>query len=124
MKSPPNEGGGIVTAAHPKQASEQRVPPRLREINETSGPQVLCTWRYVPRICRFQTTSPQFARKLTQRSYAKLVGWSVNGGYLRIFQEKIALWRARNLVTRYFTATNGAFSTLISGQQLPNPASD
>jgi hypothetical protein len=115
VKWPPNEAGGIGTAALRRLTSTKRLRASAQEINETFGPPELCTWRCSPGICRFQTTLPQFARKLTQRGRAKLVGWSVNGGYLRIFQEKIILWRARNLVTRYFTAANGAFSTLISG---------
>jgi hypothetical protein len=77
---------------------------------KTFGPLDLCTWRYAFGICRFQTTSPQFARKLSQRSGARLVAWSVNKGYLRIFEEEIEAWRARLLVTRYLKAANGAFS--------------
>jgi hypothetical protein len=41
----------------------------------TYGPLGLCTWRYGPGICGFQTTRPQIARKLTQRS-AKHLGIS------------------------------------------------
>jgi hypothetical protein len=37
------------------------------------------------------------------------VAWSVHGGYLRTFDEVIEPWRARDLVRRYLTATNGAF---------------
>ena len=75
----------------------------------TYGPPELCTWRYGHDICRFQTTSPQIARKLSQRRGASLVAWSVTGRYLRIFQEEIEPWRARLLVTRYLTPTNGGF---------------
>jgi hypothetical protein len=73
------------------------------------GPPELCTWRYAHGTCRFQTTDPEFARKLSQRSGARLVAWSINKGYLRIFEERIEPWRARELVTRYLTPTNGAF---------------
>jgi len=78
------------------------------------GTTELCAWRYFPGVCRFQTRSPEFARKLGQRSNAQLVAWSVTGDYLRIFQERIEPWRARQLVTRYLTPTNGAFSERIS----------
>jgi hypothetical protein len=84
----------------------------------TFGPRQLCTWRYAPGECRFQTTEPRFARKLSQRSRARLVAWSVNKGYLRIFQEPIQPWRARRLVTRYLEATNGGFSE-SAGQSQP-----
>ena len=77
---------------------------------KTFGPPELCTWRYWPGICGFQTTSARFARKLSQRSRARLIAWSVNKGYLRIFEEEIQPWRARRLVTRYLKATNGTFS--------------
>src|SRR6266853_252338 len=78
------------------------------------GPPQLCTWRYAHGTCRFQTTDPEFARKLSQRSGARLVALSVNKGYLRIFEEQIEPWRARCLVTRYLAPTNGAFSDRIS----------
>src|SRR6516164_2238763 len=78
--------------------------------SDTFGTSELCTWPIAPGVCRFQTTSPQFARKLSQRSGAKLVGWSVAGGYLRLFDEAIESWRAKQPVTRFLTPTNGAFS--------------
>jgi hypothetical protein len=79
----------------------------------TFGTEELCTWRVAPGVCRFQTTRPDFARKLSQRSGARLVSWSISGGYLRIFDESIEPWRARHLVKRYLKATNGAFSSRI-----------
>ena len=85
---------------------------------DTFGTEELCTWSVAPGVCRFQTRSPEFARKLKDRAGAKVVGWSVTGGYLRIFQEAIEPWRARQLVTRYLmhseTRTNEAFSSQIS----------
>jgi hypothetical protein len=75
----------------------------------TCGPPELCVWRYWPGICRFQTTSPQIARKLSQRRGARLVAWSVGTQYVRIFEEEIEPWCARRLVTRYLMPTNGAF---------------
>jgi hypothetical protein len=70
-------------------------------------PPLVC-WQYVPGVCRFQTSSPIIARKLGQRNGARLVAWSVNGEYLRIFEERIDPWRARQLVKCYLKATNGA----------------
>jgi len=83
----------------------------------TFGPLELCAWRYAPGVCRIQTRSPLFARKLSQRSKARLVAWSVSGGYLRIFQERIQPWRAQCLVSRYIAAANGAFSRHVEGQE-------
>ena len=93
----------------------KRFPVKLarnRCQSDTFGTPELCTWRVGPRTCRFQTTRPDLARKLSQRSGARLVAWSVNGGYLRVFEETIERWRAQRLVTRYITATNGAFFDL------------
>jgi len=82
---------------------------RLTESYQTFGTSQLCVWRDAPGICRFQTRNPAFARKLTQRSKARLVAWAVSGGYLRLFEERIKPWRGRNLVERYLAPTNGAF---------------
>jgi hypothetical protein len=98
------------------------LPPRTKPLvrkfarncnqSDTFGPPELCTWPVGPGTCRFQTRRPDLARKLSQRSGARLVAWSVAGGYLRVFEERIEPWRARELVGRFLTATNGAFSHL------------
>ena len=82
--------------------------------NDTFGTEELCTWPVGHGVCRFQTRSAKFARKMSQRSGAQLVAWSVDGDYLRIYQENIEPWRARQLVTRFLMPTNGAFSGLES----------
>jgi hypothetical protein len=87
--------------------------------SDTFGTPELCTWSVGRGHCRFQTTSPAFASKLAERSGARLVGWSVNGHYLRIYQEEIEPWRARQLVTRYLTPTNEAFSAPFSPPSRP-----
>ena len=117
--APPKKTGCNGHAALKTLTTSQVLRRAARKINGTFGSEQLCTWRYLPGICRIQTRLPELARKLSQRSRTRLVGWSVNGGYLRIFQEKIAFWRAKNLVTRYVAATNGAFSDHAS----PPPAS-
>jgi hypothetical protein len=82
---------------------------RNRCQSDTFGSPELCTWRVVGGVCRFQTRCPDLAKKLSQRRGTRLVAWSVHGGYLRIFDEVIERWRARDLVRRYLAATNGAF---------------
>jgi len=84
----------------------------------TFGTEELCTWPVGSGVSRFQTRSPEFARRFRDRGGAKLVGWSVDGDYVRIYQEKIEPWRARNLVVRYLQP-NGAFSARISSPLLP-----
>src|SRR5262249_13491855 len=83
---------------------------KLRSIEgyQTFGTSQLCVWRDAPGICRFQTRNPAFARKLTQRSKARLVAWAVSGGYLRLFEERIKPSRGGNLVGRYLVPANGA----------------
>ncbi len=80
----------------------------------TFGNEELCTWRVGPGLCRFQTRRPDFGGKLSDRSGTRLVAWSVSGGYLRVFEERINAWRARNLVRRYVKAANGAFSRVLA----------
>lgn len=108
--SPRKEKRGVRTALKTAKLLPTYHRSLLQLAVKTYGPPELCVWRYGPRVCRFQTTSPVFARKLAQRIGTNLVGYAVSGGYLRIFQEAIAPWRARRLVERYIAAANGAFS--------------
>jgi hypothetical protein len=48
-----------------------------------------------------QTRSPQFARKLSQRSDSRLVARGVAGGYLRTFEFPHGLAWAGRLIARY-----------------------
>ena len=68
---------------------------------DTFGQPQLCAWPVGHGFCRFQTNDPRIARKLSQRSGAVLAGWSVNKGYLRIYQERISPRAAKKLVIRY-----------------------
>jgi hypothetical protein len=70
-------------------------------------------WRVSPGVCRFQTTLPRFARKLSQRSGARLVAWSVGRGYLRVYEERIQPCRAHSLVRRYLAPTNRTFCAAV-----------
>src|SRR6266853_490992 len=105
-QKPPKEKGGSTENARRLKSNRpslthERSPGKRGEINETFGPPELRVWRYCSGVCRIQTRSPVFARKLAQRSKARLVGYSVSGGYLRIFQEKMTIGRGRKLVARY-----------------------
>ena len=107
--------GALLHAPLPLQIGRlHKKPARKRHSRDTFGAPELCMWPIEPGTCRFQTRRPDFARKLSQRSGARLVAWSVHGGYLRVFEEKIEPWRARDLVTRYLTATNRAFPSRTS----------
>jgi hypothetical protein len=94
----------------------------MRDSLKTYGPPELRTWCYGPGICRFQTTSRQIARKLSQRRGTSLVEWSVTNKYFRIFEEEIEPWRARPLVTRYLKPTNGVLLGDVSPQKVRKAA--
>jgi hypothetical protein len=90
----------------------------MSDLFKTYGSPELCTWCYGSGICRFQTTSPQIARKLSQRCGATLVAWSVTKQYLRVFEEEIEPWRARLLVTRYLKSTNRVLLGVVAPQKV------
>jgi hypothetical protein len=111
--SPPPENANARRAtgrSAEKNADAKLLRAKSSRVNNSYTIPVLTFWRNAPGVCRFQTNSPDLARKLSQRSKARLVAWSVCGGYLRIFQEPIEPWRAQRLVSRYSKATNGGFS--------------
>lgn len=67
-------------------------------------------WSAGDRVCRFQTRSPEIAEKFRHWSNARLVAYSVDGGYLRIFEERIWPCDAKRLVIRFVSVPNGKFS--------------
>ncbi len=76
---------------------------------DTIGNRWLSAWLVAPGVCWIQTRSPQFARKLSQRSDSRLVASGVAGGYLRTFEFNHGLSWAGRLIARYTkngTATN------------------
>jgi hypothetical protein len=97
------------------------LPPRVKRLPEkfarnrcqsdTFGTPQLARGALGPALAAFKRPV-LILRKVSQRSRARLVAWSVNGGYLRVFEETIEPWRAQRLVRRYVTATNRAFFDL------------
>ena len=75
---------------------------------ETIGTRELSAWQVAPGVTWVQTRSPQFARKLSQRSDARLVARGVAGGYVRTFEFQHGLAWARRLVARYLTKSGMA----------------
>ncbi len=74
---------------------------------ESFGDERLSCWRVGRHTWRFQTRDPQLAAKLSERSKARLVLFSVYNGYLRAFDEDMERHQAHDLVTRYLTPPNG-----------------
>jgi hypothetical protein len=85
--------------------------PRRGWSGETYGPPEICTWAVGRSVFRFQTNSPEIARKLAKRSKARLVAWGVNC-FLRIYQEPMSRRQAISLVKRYLTPPNSGFFDL------------
>jgi len=112
MSTPKANGASLHGPPSLRTGRLHKKPARKLHSSDTFGTPELCTWTVEPSTCRFQTRRPDFARKLSQRSGARLVAWSVHGGYLRVFEERIEPWRARELVKRFLTPTNGAFLDL------------
>ena len=82
----------------------------------TVGDRWLSAWLVAPGVVWVQTRSPQFARKLSQRSDSRLVVQGVAGGYLRTFEFQHRLAWARRLIARYTkngTATNARKSAPV-----------
>jgi len=71
---------------------------------ETIGCHELSAWLVAPGVTWVQTRSPQFARKLSQRSDSRLIVRGVAGGYLRTFEFRHGLAWARRLIARYTAA--------------------
>lgn len=72
-----------------------------RHLNTVIGHSELCAWQPTTGITWVQTRSPQFARKLSQRSDSRLIVRGVAGGYLRTFEFLNSLAWARRLIARY-----------------------
>jgi hypothetical protein len=49
---------------------------------------------------RFQTSCPIIVKNLSRRVGIRLVGYNVEGGYLRLFQAKMSLTKAKKLTDR------------------------
>lgn len=70
-------------------------------LNVAIGDHWLSAWQTAPGVAWVQTRSPQFARKLSQRSDSRLIVRGVAGGYLRTFEFHHGLAWARRLIARY-----------------------
>jgi hypothetical protein len=79
----------------------------------TYGPPELGVWKIAPGIFWFQTTEPQYSRKLDQRQDARRVAVTGVNHYRRTY-EMPGTWRkVKQIVDRYLMATSDAFSARI-----------
>jgi len=85
-----------------------------REVNVTYGPPELCVWKVAPGTFWFQTTDPEYSRKLDQRQDTRRVEVTGVNHYRRTYEIQ-GTWRmVEGIVRRYLMATNSAFSSRIS----------
>jgi len=80
----------------------------------TYGPPELCAWKVAPGIFWFQTTEPQYSRKLHQRQDARRVGITGVNHYRRTYEMRGTWPKVKRIVDRYLMPTSGVFSSRIS----------
>jgi hypothetical protein len=79
----------------------------------TYGPPELWVWKVAPGAFWFQTTDPQYSRKLDQRQDARRVAITGVNHYRRTY-EMPGTWRkVKGIVNRYLTPTSDVFSARI-----------
>jgi len=70
------------------------------KIFESAGDEILSYWNNGDGYIGFQTTYPSVAEALRHRSGMKLLGIGVTKGYLRVFEEKLSVPKAKALVKK------------------------
>jgi hypothetical protein len=60
----------------------------------TYGPPELCAWKVAPGVFWFQTTDPQYARKLDKRKDTRRIGITGVNQYRRTYEMR-GNWRTR-----------------------------
>lgn len=82
-------------------------------LNSAVGDRELCAWQPIRGITWVQTRSAKHASRLARRRDGRLVARGVAGGYLRTFEFRKAMTRARRLMTRYTSAETGTNEPLV-----------
>jgi hypothetical protein len=82
--------------------TQRHTSPHARQaFNTPIGDRDLSAWQIETGVTWVQSRSPIFARKLSQRTDARLVMRGVAGGFLRTFEFRHSLAWAQELITRY-----------------------
>jgi hypothetical protein len=85
-----------------------------REVNMTYGPPELCVWKVAPGTFWFQTTDPEYSRKLDQRQDTRRVEVTGVNHYRRTYEMRGTWRKVKGIVNRYVMPTSDAFSSRIS----------
>jgi hypothetical protein len=76
----------------------------------TYGPPELCAWKVGPGIFWFQTTDPQYARKLDKRRDARRIGITGVNHYRRTYEMRGNWWKVKRIIDRYLMSAGDTFS--------------
>lgn len=69
--------------------------------DKTYGDRWLCAWATSEKTSRIQTRDPEIAKRLKKLPDCTQVGYSVTGGYLRIFAMPYTIeWVAKNVIEK------------------------
>ena len=79
----------------------------------TYGPPELCAWKVAPGIFWFQTTEPEYSRKLDQRRDTRRVGITGVNHYRRTYEMQGTWLKVKRIVDRYLMPTSDVFSACI-----------
>jgi len=79
----------------------------------TYGPPELCVWKVARGPFWFQTTDPEYSRKLDQRQDARRVGVTGVNHYRRTYEMRGTWQKVKRIVDRYLMLTSDGFSARI-----------
>jgi hypothetical protein len=79
----------------------------------TYGPPELCVWKVGPGTFWFQTTEPEYSRKLDQRQDTRRVEITGVNHYRRTYEMQGSWRKVKGIVDRYLMPTSDAFSRRI-----------
>ena len=88
----------------------------------TYGPPELCVWKVGPGTFWFQTTDPEYSRKLDQRQDTSRVGVTGVNHYRHSYEMEGNWRKVKGIVDRYLTPTSDAFSSHICPPARRKPA--
>jgi hypothetical protein len=79
----------------------------------TYGPPEICVWKVAPGTFWFQTTDPEYSRKLDQRQDARRVAVTGVNHYRRTYEMPGTWLKVKRIVDRYLMPTSNVFSGRI-----------
>jgi hypothetical protein len=79
----------------------------------TYGPPELCVWKVAPGTFWFQTTDPQYSRRLDQRQDTRRVEVTGVNHYRRTYEVRGTWRKVKRIADRYVMPTSDVFSARI-----------